>query len=63
MGEHFCLGAHLARLELEAIFHALLRRLEDAEIAGPVSRLRGSIVGRIKHLPVRLKLSPCRSAA
>lgn len=63
IGEHFCLGAHLARLELEAIFRALLRRLEDAEIAGPVSRLRGSIVGGIKHLPVRLKLSPCRGAA
>ncbi|HUO04971.1 MAG TPA: cytochrome P450 [Candidatus Binataceae bacterium] len=57
IGEHFCLGAHLARLELEVIFEQLLARLEHAELAGPVERLRSSFVGGIKHMPIRYKLN------
>jgi cholest-4-en-3-one 26-monooxygenase len=56
IGEHFCLGANLARLELEVIFRELLKRVEHAEMTGPVERLRSSFVGGIKHMPVRLKL-------
>lgn len=56
IGEHVCLGAHLARLELRAIFGALLGRLESVEMAGPVQRLRSSFIGGIKHLPLRLQL-------
>ncbi|GIW41780.1 MAG: cytochrome P450 [Candidatus Binatia bacterium] len=56
VGEHFCLGAHLARLELEAVFRELLRRLGEAELAGPVERLRSSFVGGIKHMPIRYEL-------
>src|SRR5262249_50588590 len=40
IGEHFCLGSNLARLELEVIFRQLAQRLEYAELAGPISRLR-----------------------
>jgi cholest-4-en-3-one 26-monooxygenase len=58
IGEHFCLGANLARLELEGIFRELIRRVEYAEMAGPVVRLRSGFVGGIKHMPVRLKLAP-----
>jgi len=58
IGEHFCLGANLARLELSVIFAALARRLEHAELAGPVERLRSSFVGGIKHMPIRFKLKP-----
>ncbi|MEO8603773.1 MAG: cytochrome P450 [bacterium] len=57
IGEHFCLGANLARLELRVIFRELLRRLEDVELAGPVSRLRSSFVGGIKAMPVRYRLA------
>ncbi|NNL66585.1 MAG: cytochrome P450 [Myxococcales bacterium] len=56
IGEHFCLGAHVARLELEVILRHLVARLEDVEIAGPVERLRSSVVGGIKHLPIRYRL-------
>ncbi len=56
IGEHFCLGSHLARLELEAVFARLAKRLESAELAGPVERLRSSFVGGIKHMPIRYKL-------
>ena len=57
IGEHFCLGANLARLELEVIFRQLAQRLEHAELNGPVERLRSSFVGGIKHMPIRMKLS------
>ncbi len=56
IGEHFCLGAHVARLELEVIFRHLVARLEHVELAGPVSRLYSSIVGGIKHMPIRYRL-------
>ncbi len=58
IGEHFCLGANLARLELAVIFAELAKRLEHAELAGPVERLRSSFVGGIKHMPIRYKLKP-----
>jgi cytochrome P450 len=35
-GRHHCLGAHLARLELNSMFTAMLRRMPDMELAGPV---------------------------
>ena len=55
-GEHFCMGAHLARVELETIFRHLLARLESFEVAGPVERLSSDVNGSIKHLPLRCSL-------
>jgi cytochrome P450 len=60
IGEHFCLGSHLARLELQIIFRHLLQRLEHVELAGPIDRLRSSFVGGIKHMPIRCKLLPAQ---
>ena len=57
VGEHFCLGAHLARLELEVIFRQLIERMTDVELAGPVERLRSSFIGGIKHMPIRFRLT------
>ena len=51
-GEHFCMGAHVARVELETIFRHLLARLESFEVSGPVERLSSIINGSIKHLPL-----------
>jgi len=58
IGEHFCVGAHLARLELQVAYKYLLPRIEEVELAGPVERLHSSLVGGIKHLPIRYKLKP-----
>jgi cytochrome P450 len=58
IGEHFCAGAHVARLELEVAFKTLIPRLAELELAGPVSRLHSNLVGGIKHLPIRYKLKP-----
>ena len=57
IGEHFCLGAGLARLELRVMFEELLRRLPDMEHDGPVERLRSNFIGGIKHMPVRYSAS------
>jgi cholest-4-en-3-one 26-monooxygenase len=53
VGEHFCLGSNLARLEIRLMFTELLRRFPDMELCGPVSRLRSSFLNGIKHMPVR----------
>ena len=56
MGEHFCMGAHLARLELETVFRHLLTRLEWFELDGPPDRLNSAVNGGIKHLPLHCQL-------
>jgi cytochrome P450 len=53
-GPHFCLGAHLARRELQVTFRALFDQLPDLEVTGPPDRLRSSFVNGLKHLPARL---------
>ena len=56
IGVHFCLGANLARLELQEIFRRLVARVERVEVAGPVERMHSSFVGGIKRLPLRWQL-------
>jgi cytochrome P450 len=55
-GEHFCMGAHVARVELETIFRQLLARLERYEVVGPVERLRSAVNGSIKRLPISYRM-------
>jgi cytochrome P450 len=51
-GPHFCLGANLARAEIKVMFDALLPRIPDMELAGPVRRLRSNFINGIKEMPV-----------
>ncbi len=53
-GPHFCLGAHLARLETTILFQELLPRLRTIELAGPVERIRSNFVNGIKRMPARV---------
>jgi cytochrome P450 len=53
-GPHFCLGAHLARLELRIWLEEMLRTLGRMELAGPPARLRSNFFHGIKSLPIRL---------
>jgi cytochrome P450 len=56
-GEHFCMGALLARVELDVIYGLLLERLAWFEVSGPVERLSAITNGSIKHLPVRYRMA------
>jgi cholest-4-en-3-one 26-monooxygenase len=55
MGTHYCLGANLARLEIELIFNAVADAMPSISQAGDVERLRSGWLNGIKHLPVRYR--------
>ncbi len=55
IGEHFCLGASLARLELNAIFEEIVPRLRSPQLAGPVRRLRSNFVNGVKEMRIRFE--------
>ena len=53
VGEHFCLGASLARLEIKLLFQAMAERMTDIKLTGEVRRLRSNFIAGIKTLPIR----------
>lgn len=52
-GPHFCVGAHLARLQMRAVLRHVLRRLPGLELAGRPVRLVSNFQNGLKRLPVR----------
>jgi len=54
-GTHFCLGASLARLEIRCLFEAVLERLYDIELDGPVDRLHSWFIDGPRRMPVRFR--------
>ncbi len=56
-GPHFCLGAHLARREIDVMLRVLFDRLPDITATGEPDRLRSSFINGIKHLPCRFTAS------
>jgi cytochrome P450 len=61
IGEHYCLGASLARLQLTSIFRELITRLPDMAFDGPVKRLRSNFIDGIKEMLVRFTPEPGRA--
>ncbi|TGD85909.1 cytochrome P450 [Mycolicibacterium sp. CH28] len=55
-GKHYCLGAQLAKMEMQAFMTELFSRLESVEINGPVQRSAGNLISGIKHLPISYRL-------
>jgi cytochrome P450 len=53
-GPHFCLGAHLAKLEVKVMFEELLPRLRSIEPAGPPERIRTNFTNAFRAMPVRV---------
>jgi cholest-4-en-3-one 26-monooxygenase len=52
-GPHYCLGANLARVEMDLIFNAIADHMPDITKAGPERRLRAPWLNGIKEVPVR----------
>jgi cytochrome P450 len=52
-GPHFCLGAHLARLEIAIMIEELVKRVDRIELLAPPRRLRSNFTNGLKELRVR----------
>ena len=55
-GVHFCLGAALARMEVNSFFSELVPRLDSIELTGYPAHIATIFVGGLKHLPIRYSL-------
>jgi hypothetical protein len=63
VGEHFCMGAHLARKTSGAILRELVTRLESVELSGTPERTASNLVPGFKRLPIRYRLAEAPRAA
>jgi cholest-4-en-3-one 26-monooxygenase len=57
-GAHYCIGANLARMEINLIFNAIADHLPDITMIGEPARLRSGWLNGIKHLPVSFNKCP-----
>ena len=57
IGEHFCLGTHLARQSQCALLRELIGRIDTLELAGDPVQIVSSFVVGLKQLPIRYRLS------
>ncbi len=57
-GEHFCIGAHLARLEIRVILEEQIARMPDPELDGEVERVKSVVLAGIKRLPIKFERRP-----
>lgn len=53
IGEHFCLGANLARLELRVMFEQIISRLHNLELVGDHRRIQSNYLNGVKEMHVR----------
>jgi len=58
IGEHFCLGAHLARASQRALLDELVGRVDTLELAGEPEQIQSSFVVGLKKLPIRYRVNP-----
>lgn len=57
IGQHFCLGSHLARLELRVVFEEVLRRIRNPQHDGEVRWLRSNFINGIKSMPIKFDVA------
>jgi cholest-4-en-3-one 26-monooxygenase len=54
VGTHFCMGSHIARLEMRVTLDEFLRRFPGVSLAGPPERLPSNFISAIDRLPLKL---------
>jgi cytochrome P450 len=53
-GNHFCLGAALARMEIRLVLETLLDEVEHIDVTGPIEYTRSNKHSGVRHMPVRM---------
>lgn len=56
VGENFCLGASLARLEVGVALEKLIPRLASIERASDFERMQSSFLGGVERMPIRYSI-------
>ena len=57
LGEHFCLGANLARLQMRVVFEELFDHLGHIELAAPERRLHSNLINGVKEMQIRYAMT------
>ncbi|MCB1688392.1 MAG: cytochrome P450, partial [Halioglobus sp.] len=52
IGQHFCLGTHLARLEMRVMFEEIIPRLRNPKLVGEIAYTRSNLVNGIKRMHI-----------
>jgi cytochrome P450 len=52
IGQHFCLGTHLARLEMRVMFEEIIPRLRNPKLVGEIEYTRSNLVNGIKSMSI-----------
>ncbi|MDG1946160.1 MAG: cytochrome P450 [Halioglobus sp.] len=65
IGQHFCLGTHLARLEMRVMFEEIIPRLRNPKLVGEVAYTRSNLVNGIKRMDITFdpEVKPSEQAA
>jgi len=56
VGQHFCIGSHLARLELKVIFEEIVRQIRNPRLDGEINWLRSNFINGIKSMPIAFEV-------
>jgi len=57
VGQHFCIGSHLARLELKVIFEEIVRHIRNPRLDGEINWLRSNFINGIKSMPIAFEVA------
>lgn len=62
IGPHFCMGKHLARMEMKVMFEELIPRMKNPSFTGPVSYMRSYFIQGVRSMPIRFDAGQKSSA-
>lgn len=58
VGQHFCIGSHLARKELQVMFEEIVPRLRNPRFASPPENLVSNFVSAVRRMNITFDATP-----
>ena len=52
IGQHFCLGSHLARKEMTIVFEEIVKRIHKPQFTAPPKYLQTNFISGIREMPI-----------